>query len=53
MALAGFTKGKHAIAGEPRLLPDLREYYRRKIPAAELDRIIEQCRAKGVSCTMP
>ena len=36
MALAGFTKGKRSIAGEPRLVPDLREYYRRKIPAAEL-----------------
>jgi len=50
MALAGFTNGKRSIGGEPRLLPDLKKYYRRKIPAAELDRILEQCRAKGVSC---
>jgi len=53
MALAGFTKGKRSIAGEPRLVPDLKEYYRRKIPAAELDRILEQCRAKASVATMP
>jgi electron-transferring-flavoprotein dehydrogenase len=50
MALAGFTKGKHWIAGEPRLLPDLKEYYRNKIPPAELEHIVEDCRNRGVSC---
>src|SRR5262249_36800438 len=28
MAIAGFTDGRAAVAGEPRLLPDLEEYYR-------------------------
>ncbi len=50
MALAGFTNGKRSLAGEPRLMPDLKEYYRRKIPAAELDAIMEDCRNRGVSC---
>ena len=50
MALAGFTKGKYWIPGEPRLLPDLKEYYRRKIAPAELERVVEDCRTRGVSC---
>jgi electron-transferring-flavoprotein dehydrogenase len=50
MALAGFTKGRHAIPGEPQPVQDLREYYRAKIPAAELDRIVHDCQARGLSC---
>jgi electron-transferring-flavoprotein dehydrogenase len=50
MALAGFTKGRLAIGGEPKLMPDLRQYYRRRIPPAELDRIVEDCHARGLSC---
>ncbi len=50
MALAGFTKGKHWIGGEPELLPGLEQYYRRKISGAELNRIVADCRSKGVSC---
>ena len=50
MALAGFTNGKRSLAGEPRLMPDLKEYYRRKIPAAELDTIMDDCHNRGVSC---
>ncbi|HUI58487.1 MAG TPA: hypothetical protein VLY04_26125 [Bryobacteraceae bacterium] len=50
MALAGLTKGKHWIGGEPQLLPDLKDYYRRKLPADEIDRIVENCRTHGVSC---
>jgi electron-transferring-flavoprotein dehydrogenase len=50
MALAGFTKGKHALQGDPRPITNLKEYYEAKIPAAELDRIIEDCRVRGVSC---
>ncbi|HYW48826.1 MAG TPA: 4Fe-4S binding protein [Bryobacteraceae bacterium] len=50
MALAGFTDGKRSIPGEPGLMPDLREYYRGKIPSGEVERIMEQCRAKGLSC---
>jgi electron-transferring-flavoprotein dehydrogenase len=50
MALAGFSGGKHWIGGEPRLLPDLKEYFGRKIPAAEIERILSDCRNRGVSC---
>jgi electron-transferring-flavoprotein dehydrogenase len=50
MAVAGFTRGKRSIGGEPRAVPDLGEYYRRKIPAAELDQIVADCRMRGVSC---
>ncbi len=50
MALAGFTKGKHTLEGEPRPMPKLKEYYEQKIPADELDRIVEDCRVRGVSC---
>jgi electron-transferring-flavoprotein dehydrogenase len=50
MALAGFTKGKHWLGGEPQLMPDLKEYYQRKIPAEEVERIVEDCHNRGVSC---
>jgi electron-transferring-flavoprotein dehydrogenase len=50
MALAGFTKGKQSIEGEPQPVRDLKEYYQGKIPAEELQQIIDQCRARGVSC---
>ena len=36
MAIAGFTDGKHSVSGEPKLMPSPEEYYREKIPAAEL-----------------
>ena len=49
MALAGLTGGKAAVDGEPQLMPDLPDYYRGKIPAGELDRILDDCRARGVS----
>jgi electron-transferring-flavoprotein dehydrogenase len=50
MALAGLTKGKRWIGGEPRLMPDLREYYRKHISAGDLDRILSDCQTRGVSC---
>ena len=51
MALAGFTERQAlASAASRELLPDLEEYYRGKIPAAELRRIVEDCRTRGVSC---
>ncbi|MGA3018803.1 MAG: 4Fe-4S ferredoxin [Bryobacteraceae bacterium] len=50
MALAGLTDGKHWLGGEPQLLPSLKEYYQRKIPAEEVDRIVEGCHNRGVSC---
>jgi electron-transferring-flavoprotein dehydrogenase len=50
MALAGATGGKQWIDCEPQLMPDLAEYYRGRIPPAELDAILEDCRARGVGC---
>ena len=50
MALAGFTRGRRAISGEPGLMPCLEEYYRGRIPADEVERIIAGCRARGANC---
>ena len=50
MAITGFTDGKHSVSGEPRPMPSPEEYYRETIPAAELAKILEDCRARGVSC---
>jgi electron-transferring-flavoprotein dehydrogenase len=50
MAIAGFSKGRHYIEGEPQLMPRLDEFYRDRIPREELTRILEECRAKGVPC---
>ena len=50
MALAGFTKGKHSIGGEPGLMPSVEEYYRGRIPAGEVEQIVADCRERGVSC---
>jgi len=50
MALAGLTKGKHSIPGEPQLLPSLEEYYAGRISPEELRRIAEDCRSRGLPC---
>ncbi|HSU68083.1 MAG TPA: hypothetical protein VLJ39_14495, partial [Tepidisphaeraceae bacterium] len=50
MALAGLTGGKHSIDGEPELIPDPVDYYRGVKPASELQSIIDNCRARGISC---
>src|SRR5205807_1439972 len=50
MALAGLTGGRQSIDGEPELLPDLEDYYSGRIPSPELQAILEDCRARGVSC---
>ncbi len=50
MALAGFTRGKYSIPGEPRPLPTLKEYYADKFSGSELERIVEDCRARSVAC---
>jgi electron-transferring-flavoprotein dehydrogenase len=50
MALAGLTGGKRSLAGEPKLMPQLADYYRGKIPAAELERIVADCLSRGASC---
>jgi electron-transferring-flavoprotein dehydrogenase len=50
MAIAGFSEGRLSLDGEPQPLPDLKAYYRGRIPEAELKRIVEDCHAKGLSC---
>jgi len=50
MALAGFSNGRFALDGEPQLMPDLKEYYRGRIPAAEIDQIVADCHARGLNC---
>ncbi len=50
MAITGFTDGKRSVSGEPRPMPSAEEYFRETIPAAELANILEDCRARGVSC---
>ncbi|MGP8245096.1 MAG: 4Fe-4S binding protein [Bryobacteraceae bacterium] len=49
MALAGMTKGRFALSGDPRPMPPVAEYYRGRIPADEVRRIRQECAAKGVS----
>ncbi len=50
MMLAGLTGGKRWIGGEPGLMPKPSEYYRRRIPTADLDRIVAECHSRGASC---
>jgi electron-transferring-flavoprotein dehydrogenase len=50
MALAGFTKGRVAVGGEPQRALSLEEYYRGKLAAGEVERVVEDCRARGVAC---
>ena len=53
MALAGATNGRINLPVEPRPAgkhtPSLNEYYRDRIPVAELEKIRKECAAKGVS----
>jgi electron-transferring-flavoprotein dehydrogenase len=49
MALAGATKGRFAIAGEPQLLPNLEEYYRGKLTPADIDHVRHQCYGRSVA----
>jgi len=53
MALAGATKGKLHASVEPRLpaahTPSLAEYYRDRIPLAEIEKIRAECAVKGGS----
>jgi len=53
MGLAGMSRGWLAWPGKPmpphRRLPSIETYYRGKISAAELDRIRQDCAAKGLS----
>jgi electron-transferring-flavoprotein dehydrogenase len=53
MALAGLTKGKVTLGPEPiaphERLGTVEDYYAGKIPADEIARIREECKAKGAS----
>ncbi len=53
MALAGLTGGRLALRGEPlppyRRLPTLEEYYRGRIPGAEIQQLQKECAIKGTS----
>ncbi len=49
MALAGATKGRLAISGEPQLLPTAEEYYRGKLTPGEIKQVKHQCYARGAA----
>ncbi len=53
MMASGLTKGRVAMPGKPmpphRRVPSLEEYYRGRIPAPEIQRIVKECNAKGIS----
>jgi electron-transferring-flavoprotein dehydrogenase len=53
MALAGLTKGRFALKGEPvppyKRLPTLEEYYRGRIRASDIEQLRKECAIKGVS----
>jgi len=53
MALAGLTKGRFAVKGEPlpayKRVPSLEEYYRGRIPRGEIEALRKECTLKGVS----
>jgi electron-transferring-flavoprotein dehydrogenase len=49
MALAAFSKGRLHLAGEPKLMPDVNEYFHGRIPPAEVERIQRECWSKGAA----
>lgn len=53
MALAGLTKGRLSLAGEParpwERIPSLEEYYAGRVAPDEIARLRDECQAKGVS----
>ncbi len=53
MALAGLTKGRLALSGEPlppyERIPALEEYYRGRVPETEIQQLRKECAIKGVS----
>jgi electron-transferring-flavoprotein dehydrogenase len=53
VALAGLTKGKLHIPGEPvpphERIPTLEEYFEGRIPAEEIQKIRQECATRGVS----
>jgi electron-transferring-flavoprotein dehydrogenase len=53
MALAGLTNGRLTLSGEPvqpyKRIPTIEEYYRGRIPQAEIQQMRKECAIKGVS----
>jgi electron-transferring-flavoprotein dehydrogenase len=53
MALAGLTQGRFTLNGDPvppyQRIPTLEEYYRGRIPDAEIQQLRKECAIKGVS----
>jgi len=53
MALAGLTNGRFTLTGKPlppyQRLPSIEEYYRGRIPAAEIEQLRKECAIKGTS----
>ena len=53
MALTGLTNGRFALSGDPvplhQRIPTLEEYYRGRIPKAEIRQLRKECAIKGVS----
>jgi electron-transferring-flavoprotein dehydrogenase len=53
MALAGLTGGRFSLSGDPappwRRIPSLEDYYHGRIGAAEIEKLRQECKAKGVS----
>jgi electron-transferring-flavoprotein dehydrogenase len=50
MALAGLSKGRFALAGEPQVMPSLQDYYGDRIGSQELEAIVSNCRTHGLNC---
>jgi electron-transferring-flavoprotein dehydrogenase len=53
MALAGLTNGRLTLSGDPvqpyKRIPTIEEYYRGRIPQAEIQQMRKECAIKGVS----
>jgi electron-transferring-flavoprotein dehydrogenase len=53
MALAGMTNGRLTLSGQPvqpyKRIPTIEEYYRGRIPQAEIQQMRKECSIKGVS----
>src|SRR5208283_973768 len=53
MALTGMTNGRLTLSGEPvqpyKRIPTIEEYYRGRIPEAEIEQLRKECAIKGAS----
>ncbi|MFB3825913.1 MAG: 4Fe-4S ferredoxin [Bryobacteraceae bacterium] len=48
MALAGMTRGRLTVGGEPRKMPTLEEFYEGRIPADEIEHVRRESASRGV-----